>query len=249
MNLTKVLFALIVLFIPADLFAQDEPTADQILAEVDAVAKLASDFTADLELVTVEDGEETARSLQLWQKGESKRMLKITAPARLKGVGLLNDGEVFHVYLPAFGKVRRVAGRDRGQRFFDSVFSQDDMARTQYAARFTPSLLPSDDAETWTLRLDPEDPDDEPHHHLVVVVQRADHLLRRIDCYDEEGGKPVRTLKADDFRVVGVLPLAFVVTAEEPQSGVRSTATLSNVQVDVGLEDSFFSKRQLERSP
>lgn len=232
------------------LIAQEKVDAAEILARVDRVATQAADFTARVELVTVDaKGTETPRSLTVWQKGNERRMLKITKPARLKGVGMLaTSPDELYMYLPAFGRARRVAGQKRGQPFLGSNFTQDDMVRTAYEPRFTPTLTGEDD-ETWTLRLDPKKPKNEPHHHLVVTVRKSDAIIAAIDYHDGDGSKPSRRLEATEIRDVGKTRIAHRITVVNHADQSRSTLVLDDVKVDTGLDDSLFSKRHLTRKP
>ena len=225
------------------------PDGQAVLAKVDAAANRAKDITATLKLTISEPGGSRAeRTLQLWQKGEDRRMAKFTAPARVKGVGLLAKGDdAVYLYLPAFGRVRRVVGRNRGDSFFGTDFTQDDMARITYSERFTAKLL-EDGAEHWTLRLDPRNPGDEPHHHLVLRVRKSDHVVASLTAHDTVDGKPVRTITATDVKTVGTQALAHRIEARDEQTGRTTLALLEDVATDTGLEDGFFSKRHLERS-
>lgn len=241
----------VIVFAALPVFAQPAPLdGAAILARVDSVATQAADFTARVELETVDaKGATTARTFTVWQKGQDRRLVKLSAPARLRGVGLLATGpDELHTYLPSFGRVRRVAGRKRGEPFLSSNFSQDDMVRTGYAARFKATLL-EDGAQSWTLRLDPKKPKDEPHHHLILTVRKSDAIPGRIDCYDAEAGAPVRRIEATDIRPVKAVPIAHRIVATDLRDQSTSTATLHDVAVDSGLEDELFTQRFLKRTP
>ncbi len=238
---------------PASVLAA--PDAGAILTRVDAVARQSADVVATVKLTVVEpDGTRAERRMKLWQKGTDHRMAKFVAPAKLRGVGLLSkreskdeDPAVF-LYLPAFGRVRRVVGRSRGDSFFGTVFTQDDMGRITYGDRFTPKLAGEDDGH-WTLRLDPKKPDDEPYHHLLLKVRRADHVVAGVDIHEKADGGPARRLTASDVQTHGKQPLAHDIEAKDLASGRRTVLHLEEVKTDTGLEDDFFTKRYLKRSP
>jgi len=244
---------LLVLCLPAS--AAAAPDAAQILAQVDATGRQAADVTATMKLTIIEpSGTKAERELRMWQKGTEHRMAKFVAPARLKGVGLLSkkedpakDAAVF-LYLPAFGRVRRVVGRARGDSFFGTDFTQDDIGRLTYADRFVPKLA-GDTADAWTLHLTPKKPDDEPHHHLVLTVRKSDHVVAGVDAHDKAEGPPSRRLLATDVKTHGKQPLAHRIEAKDMGTGRKTVAVIEDVQVDTGLEDDFFSKRYLKRRP
>ena len=229
--------------------AQTPPDAGpEILARVDAVATQAKDFSARLDLTTIAaDGTRKDRTLQLWQRGRDQRMVRFVAPPRLQGVGLLaRDDGVIYLYLPAFGKIRRIAGRGRGKSFFGSDFTQDDVSRIRYGDRFNARMTAEESAH-WTLRLEPKAPDDEPYHHLVLQVRQRDHLVAAVDCFEAGSDVPVRRIRTSDFRVEKPQPLAYKAEVENTKTGSRSIATLSDVQFDTGLSERFFTQRHLKR--
>ncbi len=237
------MLTLLLILTPSVAVAQ---SAAEILQKVDSVASSAADFSAKIELTTKEaSGKETSRDILVWQKGDHKRMLKVTSPPRLKGVGLLaTDEDQFYLYLPSFGRVRRVAGQRRGQPFLSSNFTQDDMVRIGYAKRFSPKLK-SQDKDSWTLTLTPKKPDDEPYSSLTLKVRKADHVVSLVEFY--KGTKLARRLTATDVKVVQKTPLAHKIVAEDLEAKSTSTAVLSDVKTDTGLKDDFFSKRYLKR--
>src|SRR4029078_2548595 len=64
--------------------------------------------------------------------GNSKSVLRFTAPAEVKGVGLLvvnheDRSSDQWMWTPAVGRERRIALQDRAQRFFGTDFSFEDL--------------------------------------------------------------------------------------------------------------------------
>ena len=65
------------------------PEGDAILAKVDSVTRLKSaEMTLQLEVLRP-NGSSVQRSLKIWQAENDARLVRLTAPSRLKGVGLL----------------------------------------------------------------------------------------------------------------------------------------------------------------
>lgn len=240
---------------PAAAGAASDPAA--ILAGVDAAATAAADLSATLNLtITEKDGARTERRLLVWQAGTDRRMAKFDAPPAVRGVGLLSRGdEGTFLYLPEFGRVRRIVGRSRGDSFFGTDFTNDDLARVRYVGRYRPSLL-AEDGAGWTLGLEAIHPDDEPWRRVVIRVRRADHVIARAEFFDAVGPPggggdppPVRRIEASDIQIHGVQAVAHRIVAEDLRSGRKTVAVLDGVKADAGLDDDFFTQRHLMRSP
>lgn len=247
-----VALSLISVFVPAtavgEVDRQPEPDAAEILERVDSELTAVEDMRASASL-TIHDtsGSESERTLTVKQKGDDRRMVQITAPARLQDVGLLaTSDDRNYLYLPAMRRVRRIAGADRGEPFLDSDFTNDDLMRTTFADRYTPRLE-NEDSSQWSLVLTPIDEDDEPYSRLRMKVRKEDHQIAEILFYKDGDDDPTRRLTADQFDPVESQIIAHRFVAEDLQSEGRSVLQLSEVEVNVGLDDSEFTRRQLQR--
>ncbi|MFU8804550.1 MAG: outer membrane lipoprotein-sorting protein [Bradymonadaceae bacterium] len=247
-SITRIGLFFVFLLLPAVAWAESSPDAASIMEKVDGALTMAEDFTATLELETTSaSGATEGRTMTVWQKGKYQRMVKLTAPARLRGVGLLASGEdQLYVYLPAFGRVRRVAGRQRGEPFLGSNFTQDDFSRTVFSDRFRPAFV-EENPTHWTLRLTPKEAGSEPYDHLLLEIRKEDHQVTQILFFEEDSKKPTRRLTATDFRLIDTQMLAYTIVAEDLKSQSRSVMTLSDVKVNTGIKDSVFTQRQLQR--
>ncbi len=234
---------LTLLFIATPALAEDGPS---VLARVDAVADQGQDTTITLD-VTVHDGRggEASRVLQVWQKGSQQRLVKFLEPARLAGVGLLvPDPDTLYLYLPAYGRTRRVVGSGRGDAFMGTDFSIDDLARITFADEYTATLT-AEDADHWQLRLDPIKPADHTHDHVRMWVRRSDDLFDRVDFVKD--GEVTRRVELGDVHADGSRPVAHRIVVEDLKSGRSTVAVVREIQFDTGLEDDLFTTRYLMR--
>ena len=86
--------------------------------------------------------------------GNSKAMLRFTAPAEVKGVGLLIINHTDRasdqwLWRPNIGREQRIALQDRSTRFFGTDFSFEDLEERD-VAQFDYKLF-GDEKDTWKL--------------------------------------------------------------------------------------------------
>ena len=95
-----------------------DAAGDSVLAEMDAAMNKAQDAHFDYEIVNKEPGkDQRTMAMRVQLKGE-KRLTEFTAPADMKGTKvLILSPTQMYVYLPAFGKVRRIASHTKDQGF------------------------------------------------------------------------------------------------------------------------------------
>ena len=218
---------------------------DDLLARVDAAQASAVDGHVVMEIEVLDHRGNTARrTLEIWQKGGDRRLVRYTAPARLAGTGLLvPDGDTVYLYMPAYGRARRVVGERRNDAFLGTDFSVEDLARLSWSEDFTATRTGEQDG-LLGLSLTPRDPDEEDPVHLWI--RPDDHLAARIEVLDDTGTM-IRRLELSDFRQVGVRQFAHRVEVHDLVDGGTTIATVTLAETDVGLDDEFFTLTSLTR--
>ena len=127
-----VLFGLIVAGSIISASAQD---ANTILKKMDDVMYSPKDMTGKNKIVLIDkNGKQETREASILQKGNDKRIFRFTAPASQAGIAVLSlPNDVMYLYLPAFGKERRISTSVKSQNFAGTDFSYDDMEAKPYS--------------------------------------------------------------------------------------------------------------------
>ncbi|HJN75992.1 MAG TPA: outer membrane lipoprotein-sorting protein [Myxococcota bacterium] len=224
-----------------------DEAGDALLAKVDAANNAGDDAHLVLDVVVTDDkGESAQRTLEIWQKGDDKRLVRYTEPARLAGIGLLvPDGETVYVYLPAYGRPKRVVGDQRSDAFMGTDFSIDDLSRLSWSEEYS-AIVEGTDGEMTTLLLTPNDPKQHEHHHVRMWVRPDDHLPSVIEYSDEDNVR-IRTVTLTDYRDVGPRNLAHTLHVLDNDKGTSTEATVNEVAFDAGLDDELFTLTALTR--
>src|SRR5262249_47141675 len=157
----------------------------------------------DYEIINKEspDRAEKTLGLKVLLKGE-KRFTEFSAPADMKGTKVLIISPTqMYVYLPAFGKVRRIASHTKDQGFLGLTFSQDDMATTAYSPQYTAAIL-SEDAADWKLSLTPKAGKDTPYTKIEMTVLKDKKVASELKYFGADG-KNVKTETRTGFSCEG----------------------------------------------
>ncbi len=218
---------------------------DDLLARVDAAQASAADGHVVMEVTVVDHrGNSAERTLEIWQKGGDKRLVRYTAPARLAGTGLLvPDSDTVYLYMPAYGRARRVVGERQNDAFLGTDFSVEDLARLRWSDDFTATITGRDNGLV-ALSLTPRDPGDEDP--VKLWVRTEDNLVSRIEVLDS-AGTTIRRLELSDFRQVGSRKLAHSFQVHDLTDGGTTTATVTLAETDLGLDDELFTVTSLTR--
>jgi outer membrane lipoprotein-sorting protein len=217
------------------------------LAKVDAAASPAQDTHVVMAVAMSDNkGREVSRTMEIWQKGADLRLVRLTDPPRLAGVGMLvGADEVVHLYLPSYDRTRRVIGEQRGDAFMGTDISMEDLARTSFAEEYSAALVSEGEAEV-ELMLTPLDPKAHSHARSRLVLRTDDQLWTRLEHLDAEGAV-LRRVLLSDFRTVDGYAFAHTMKVEDLERGRTTTATATELAFDRGLDDELFTVTNLSR--
>ena len=193
--------------------------------------------------VTDAKGREGERTIEVWQKGDEHRLVRMVAPARLRGVGLLaGPDHSLHLFLPQYPPARRVVGNKRADAFMGTDFAVEDLSRMTYSADYSASVVGVEDGLTH-LQLTPYATTGEQTVELWVG---DDAVVRRIRHTDARG-RASRQLDLSDVRPEGDVLLAHKMVVVDLLRDRRTEATVREVTLDQALSDELFTVTNLER--
>jgi outer membrane lipoprotein-sorting protein len=233
----------------ASLFARPAHclSASEILARVDATLNAPLDRSLEARLILIsKNGSRQERVIEMLQKGTDRRLARFLAPADQRGISVLTLPEgLIYLYLPAYKKVKRIAGHVKNSRFAGTDYSYADMEAKNYCDHYTPSLIESGD-DYWLLELVPRPEADSDYARLRLWVRSDNFIAFKTEFYDRRNTLCKRLTSTRIEKIDGYW------TAREHEmhdlaSGHRTLMVISEIRFDTGLEDALFSQRTLER--
>lgn len=186
-----------------------------------------------------------------------RTLVRFTAPADIRGTSFLvwehpgSDDERF-LFLPALGRVRRIAGAEKQESFVGSDLSYEDIGGRD-VADYTYSFA-SDEAQwkapdgtvhpVWALESRSKDPQAAfPRSVSLVLKDRA--IVVHADIYNRRNERAkVFDVKALE-RVDGIWTVMDLVVVNEREK-TRTELTTTAIRYNVGLRPDDFSRRALE---
>ena len=224
--------------------ARADGAGDPVLATIDASMNRAKTLTFDYEIVNKETGkDERTMAMKVMLKGE-KRLSEFSAPADMKGTKvLILSPTQMYVYLPAFGKVRRVASHTKDQGFLGLSFSQDDMATTAYSTLYT-AALGADAGAQQTLVLTPRAGQEAPYARIEVLVNK-DHMVPAQLKYFNADGTNVKTETRTGYTCEGDVCTPGELKMTDNVKGNWTKLIAKSRKVNVEISDDAFTQRNL----
>lgn len=221
--------------------AQD---ATAILKKMDDVMYSSKDMTGKNKIILIDkNGKQEIREATMQQKGTDKRMFRFTSPASQVGIAVLSlPDDLMYLYLPAFGKERRIATSAKNQNFAGTDFSYDEMESVLYTVKYTPKFLKTE-ANASVLELKPKAGSD--YSKVIVYVNNVNYYPEMMEYYDKAGNK-VKEAKYT-FKKIGNYWNAEEIEMTDLKKNHKTKMQMSDVKYDTGLTDDDFTVRKLKQ--
>jgi hypothetical protein len=189
---------------------------------------------------------------RLGSSGQSKAVIRFTAPAEVKGVALLIVNHPDKVsdqwmWTPAIERDRRIASQDRSTRFFGTDFSFEDLEERD-VNQYDYALLGEeaiDGAPCWRIESTPKQAKASQYTRTIVWIRKDNHAFARIDSYVKD--QVVRRLSYRNIRAVQNIWTGHELTMEDLKRGSHTKLTLNQVKYDLPLKDDDFTLGALRR--
>ncbi len=219
--------------------------AGQVLVKMERAEYAAKDTVAEVKMVLRDSGgQESVRRLKMWQKGDDRRLIRFEEPADVRGIGFLDDKGKMYVYLPAFRKVRRVAGSVKNQNFAGTDFAHTDLSSEKFSKRLD-AVSVEEKGDHFVL-VTKEKGSDSQYSKLVFHVRKKDFLFDRVEYFDRAGNL-WKVFERKDFRPVGKYVQSYWAKMTDKKKNHSTEMIVRKLEVDTGISGRIFSKRNLKR--
>jgi outer membrane lipoprotein-sorting protein len=219
-------------------FKAEAQDAAAILKKMDDIVFSPKDKQGKVKIIlTDKAGKEKIREAEMLQKGPHKKLYRYTKPESQAGIATLTlPGNVMYLYLPAFGKPKKISMLTKDQSFNNTDFSYEDMATTPYAERFTPELTETTE-DAYYMSLMPMAAKSN-YSKIIVRVNRKHGYAETMDYYDLKGKK----FKEQRYRYskVGEYWNAEEVIMTDLEKKHSTRILISDAKFDQGISDDIF---------
>jgi outer membrane lipoprotein-sorting protein len=222
-----------------------ELTAEKILSNVDNVLYAPKDKDMKVRFVLIDkNGKESIRDLITLEKGADKRLMKFTSPADQKNIGFLSlPGDVMYLYLPAFGKTRRIAAHIKNTKFAGTDLTYENLESQRYSEKWNPTLTTQDES-FYHLSLLPKPENKTEYSKELVTVRKDNFYPVKIEFYDKSGNLS-KIMTRGKLEKVNNYWESKESVMEDVKSNHKTKLLLLEAKFDTGISDEKFTERYL----
>jgi hypothetical protein len=221
---------------------------DDVLAKVDKAISNFKDQTITFDVQNLKPGTTTVQPMQFRSITKAgKNFVEFLAPGDLKGTRVLTmSATEMWIWLPEFGKIRKVATHTLAQVFMGTTLTSQDVGTTDYAKDYDATLA-SEDASTWTLKLEARNPEAIGFPHLRMVVDKKMNVPLKVE-YLADDGTVTRTQTRSGYTCpkVGYCMFGQMKMVDHSRAGAWTVLKVSSSKVDSGISDDIFTPRSLQ---
>jgi outer membrane lipoprotein-sorting protein len=189
---------------------------------------------------------------RLGSHGNSKAILRFTAPPEVKGVALLvvnhpDRASDQWMWTPAIERDRRIALQDRSTRFFGTDFSFEDLEERD-VNQYDYQLLGDetvDGAACWKIQSVPKERKSSQYTRSIVWIRKDNYAFARIESYIKDAA--IRRLDYSDFQNVQGIWTARRLEMTDLKRGSRTRLTLDKLQYNTPMREEDFTLQALRR--
>ena len=247
MKKMAITITMLLVLVCGSIYAQT-PTAEDILKNADAVMNAPQDQEISLKMtLTDKNGNEKIREMKMYQKGDEMRLVRFLSPADQKGVSFLSlPDDVQYLYLPAFHKVRRIASHIKNDNFAGTDFSYDDISASKYAEDYNATLLEKTDS-LYILELIPKLGVEKSYSKLKMWVGQDNFYPVKVEFYDKSSTL-WKLLESRNIKKHDEYWVASEVEMTDLKKQHSTKMITEKIELDKGLSDDIFTKRNLKRA-
>ena len=191
-------------------------------------------------------------SERLGSYGNSKAVIRFTAPAEVKGVALLvvnhpDRASDQWMWTPAIGRDRRIALQDRATRFFGTDFSFEDLEErdvNQYDYQLT-GEEPVDGAACWRIEARPRQSKTSQYTLLRMWVRKDNYVPAQYENLIKD--QTVRRLHQTDIQNVQGIWTPRTLEMTDLRRNSRTVLRLEKLEYNVSLSDDAFTVQALRQ--
>ncbi len=242
---------LLILMSGAVVFGEDLTGVD-LLLKMDEKMKTEQKYMEEEMILYTSSGSERHRKVKVWNKSTDgdNMLLKFVEPASVEGTGFLMIEDDMWLYLPALGKVKRIAGSAKQGSFMGSDLSYEDMealGSSGFSEDYKAELLKKEKIEnrdTYLLNLSPVD-GELSYSKLEVWIDSKMFLPLQIFYYNENGEK-IKELKTFNYKMIDGRWTSMKMQMKNLQKESMTVLKVNEISFGKEIEDKIFSTRFLE---
>jgi outer membrane lipoprotein-sorting protein len=248
-RIRKIILSLMVTVIYASVFAQGM-TAKAIIQKAEERLRGKSSYS-ELTMEIIRPEWKRTMSMKSWSKGTEYAFVYIVAPAKDKGTVSLKIGNDMWNWMPSIDRSIKVSPSMMMQSWMGSDFTNDDLIRqSSIVEDYTHTLLGEEKfqgSDCYKVQMIPKPEAPVVWGKIVTWITKKEYNQLKVEYYDEDDNL-INVMTGYDLKMLDgrLLPTRWEMVPADG-SGNKTVMTYNKLQLDIKVDDGFFSKQNMNR--
>lgn len=251
-NIKITAFLSFILFCTGGIWIQAQQlSADEIVKRSDEKLRGEQTGYTEMTMEIVRPTWSRTVAFKSWNMGTEYSLVYITDPPQEEGQSFLKRNNDMWNWNPTINRMIKLPPSMLAQGWMGSDFTNDDLLnQSSIVVDYTHSIDGEEtmgDRDCYVIRLIPKEDAAVVWGRVMMWISRSDYLQMKAEYYDEDDylvkTETSSAIKTMDGRII---PTRFeLVPADEP--GNKTIVTMTSVQFNISLSESFFSQQNMQR--
>lgn len=228
-----------------------QPSAYEIVKRADEKVRGEKSSESVMTMEIVRPSWSRTVSMKSWTLGTEYSLVYITSPAREKGQAFLKRKNEMWSWDPSINRIIKLPPSMLAQGWMGSDFTNDDLLnQSSILVDYTHAIEGHEmvsGRECYKIILTPKEDAPVVWGKVILWISNTDYLQMKAEYYDEddylmktETGSEIKTM---DGRIITTR--YELIPAEDP--GNKTILTLNSVKFNIALQESYFSRQNLQK--
>ncbi|MCK4234234.1 outer membrane lipoprotein-sorting protein [candidate division WOR-3 bacterium] len=253
---TKIVLGIILLFVSgAQLYAQDNMTADEIIQTMTETMNPAQSQGTFIMTIVTSSGQDRIFVYETFSKNHGeKSLMKYLKPSRVKGqaILMLNDADDIWIYFPRTKRIRKLASHAKKQKLEGSDFSYEDFGGSDaFIDDYDAVLLGEEKKEgkrCYKIELLRKEGSSVSYSKVIMWVEKETYIPLVIDYYhDDDSNLLIKELLTSDVKLIDGIYTPMKIVMYNKLDNTHTKMEVEEVTYDVDLPDDLFTEMGMQQ--
>lgn len=252
--MVKKIMILILLCVAFSVFADKK--GEEIARRTFGLKESSDSYSTTIMVLINKNGEKKITKMESYSKeGKDGRnaFMIFFEPVNVKGTTFLITGhksepDEQRLYLPAFGKIRRISPSNKDRKFMGSDLCYYDMEDHEYED-FTYKYLRDDVYDKKPCHLIEMYPTDPyaPYSKQIAWISKNDFFTYKLECFDKKNqDNLIKTIVTLEVKVIDGIIIPIKIAVDNHQENHKTLLQEQDIKINIGLEDTIFSVQNMQ---
>ena len=230
---------------------QERLDPKEIIRKAEEKTRGVKSSYSEMTITTVRPKWSRTMSMKSWSLGTDYSLIVITAPAKDAGTSTLKRGKEVWSWMPNIERIIKLPPSMMGQSWMGTDLTNDDLVReSSTITDYNHKLLPDTTIEgkkCYKIELLPKENTAVVWGKIIACIDQVDYIQLSSEMFDEDGFL-VNVMRSSAIKEMAGAKMATKMEfIPVDKDGHKTIMQFNSLQLDIPMEESFFTTQNMKR--